>query len=279
MATGFYTAASGMLMQQRALNVSGNNLANTKTPGFKTQRVVSNVFGWELLNRIENGDNLIGKGAPVRLVHDVPTDYDSPSSLEQTERPFDMAINGIGFFNILVPGQEDAEGKAGEDKIYLTRNGNFDIDEEGYLILRGFGRVQGQNGDIHVDGSNFRVDPDGIIYDEEDNEIDTFKISEADDNTLLTVARNGLYLADPDPKSTPETVAGEIAYDTGETAGVHDVDKPNIRQGWLESSNVDLNREFTQLMAIQRNYQACRQAMRMIDNIDAKTVTICRAGT
>ena len=63
MATGFYTAASGMLMQQRALNVSGNNLANTKTPGFKTQRVVSNVFGWELLNRIENGDNLIGKGA------------------------------------------------------------------------------------------------------------------------------------------------------------------------------------------------------------------------
>jgi flagellar basal body rod protein FlgG len=54
---------------------------------------------------------------------------------------------------------------------------------------------------------------------------------------------------------------------------------PNIRQGWLESSNVDLNREFTQLMAIQRNYQACRQAMRMIDNIDAKTVTICRAGT
>ena len=65
----------------------------------------------------------------------------------------------------------------------------------------------------------------------------------------------------------------------GESAGVHDVDMPNIRQGWLESSNVDLNREFTQLMAIQRNYQACRQAMRMIDNIDAKTVTICRAGT
>lgn len=279
MATGFYTAASGMLMQQRALNVAGNNVANLKTPGFKAERVISNVFGWELLNRIEGGDNLIGKGAPVSIVHDVPTNFDEASALEETERPFDMAINGIGFFNILVKGQEGAEGEAGQDQVYLTRNGNFDIDSEGYLILRGAGRVQGQNGDIRVEGSEFRVDSDGVIYDKDDKEIDTLKISEANDNTLLTVARNGLYRADPDPKATPATVAGTITYDTGEAAGVHDVEKPALRQGWLETSNVDLNRQMTELIEIQRAYDACRQAMRMVDTIDAKTVTICRTGT
>lgn len=278
MATGFYTAASGMLMQQRALNVAGNNVANLKTPGFKAERVVQNVFGWELLNRIENGDNLLGKGAPVAVVHDVPTDFDAPSALEQTERPFDMAINGIGFFNILVKGEEGAEGGEAEDQIYLTRNGNFDIDPEGYLILRGAGRVQGEKGDIHVGGSQFRVDADGVIFDADDKEIDTFKISEANDNSLLTVARNGLYKADPDPKATPESAAGTITYDTGETAGVHDVEKPAIRQGWLETSNVDLNREMALLIQIQRNYDACRQAMKMVDAIDAKTVNICKAG-
>lgn len=279
MATGFYTAASGMLMQQRALNVAGNNVANLETPGFKTERVVSNVFRWELLNRIENGDNLIGKGAPVHIVRDVPTNFDQPSALEETERPFDMAINGIGFFNILVKGQEGAEGDAATDQVYLTRNGNFDIDPEGYLILRGAGRVQGQKGDIHVGGSSFRVDADGVIFDEEDKEIDSLKISEANDNTLLTVARNGLYKADPDPQATPLSTSGAITYDTGEAAGVHDVEKPAIRQGWLETSNVDLNREMALLIEIQRNFDACRQAMKMVDAIDAKTVNICKAGT
>lgn len=278
MATGFYTAASGMLMQQRALNVAGNNVANLETPGFKAERVVSNVFRWELLNRIENGDNLIGKGAPVHIVHDVPTNFDQPSALEETERPFDMAINGIGFFNILVKGQEGAEGDAATDQVYLTRNGNFDIDPEGYLILRGAGRVQGQKGDIHVGGSSFRVDADGVVFDEEDKEIDSLKISEANDNTLLTVARNGLYKADPDPQATPLSASGAITYDTGEAAGVHDVEKPAIRQGWLETSNVDLNREMALLIEIQRNFDACRQAMKMVDAIDAKTVNICKAG-
>lgn len=278
MATGFYTAAAGMLMQQRELNVAGNNVSNLQTPGFKAERVVSNVFGWELLNRIEGGDNLIGKAAPVRIVHDVPTDFDSPSALEQTTRPFDMAIDGIGFFNILVKGQEGAKGEAAEDQVYVTRNGNFDIDSEGYLILRGAGRVQGEGGDIKVGGSSFRVDPDGTVYDQDDKEIDKLKITQAKENTLLTVYRNGLYRADVDPQASPSSARGEITYDAGEEAGMEDVENPGLRQGWLEASNVDLNQEMTLLMQIQRNYDACKQAMRMVDTIDAKTVQIGKEG-
>lgn len=270
MATGFYTAASGMLMQQRYLDTLGNNLSNIKTAGFKTERVVSNVFMQEMLNRIEGGkDNLIGKGAPVRIVQDVPTGFDDPSALEQTDRPFDMAINGIGFFNIKVT---DADGN---EEVYLTRNGNFDIDEEGYLILRGKGRVQGDQGDIQVGGSNFVVDGDGTIYNDKNRAVDKLYITAANENTLLTKARNGLYKADTAPAATPGSIAGTITYDT-EAAGVTRVENPDVRQNWLETSNVDMNREMSMMMEVQRNFDSCKQVIKMIDSMDQKMVDICR---
>ena len=138
MLRGFYTAASGVLMQERTLNVLTNNLVNARTPGFRASRVVSTTFEDEYLVRLEKGaSGAIGTGAPVRIVSDVPTLFD-PSSLEETGRPYDLAINGEGFFNILTT---DAQGN---ERQYLTRNGNFDVDEEGMLVLRGHGQVLGE---------------------------------------------------------------------------------------------------------------------------------------
>lgn len=271
MATGFFTAASGMLMQQRSLNVLGNNMSNISTPGYKTERVVSNIFEFELLNRIENGDNLIGVGAPVRIVQDVPVDFDSPSSLQHTERPFDMAINGIGFFNVKVPGQGDAE-----EEVMMTRNGNFDIDEEGYLVLRGIGRVQGKKGDIKVGGSDFTIRDKGEVYDKDGRLLDSLYITSANENTQLTKARNGLYRVETAPPDTPETIAGTVTYDRDDAAGVTEVTNPDVRQGWLEASNVDLNREISLMIEVQRNFDSCRQILRVVDGIDQKTAEICK---
>ena len=82
MLRGFYTAASGILTNERTLNVLTNNMANAKTPGFRASRVVTTTFDHELLTRIE-GQNTgrIGVGSPMRRVEDVLVDY-SPSSLE-----------------------------------------------------------------------------------------------------------------------------------------------------------------------------------------------------
>ena len=273
MSTGFYAAASGMLMQQRSLNAISNNMGNTKTPGFKTERVVSNVFEFELLNRIENGNNLIGKGAPVRIVQDVPTGFDDPSSLEETGRPFDMALNGLGFFNVKVPGV----GENAEDQVYMTRNGNFDLDSEGYLILRGAGRVQGKNGDILLGSSNFTVLGDGTILNSTGRMVDQLYITAAKDNTQLTKAGNGLFKVEPNPPATPATIDGRFTYDTGEDAGVVELTgaQIDVRQGWLEASNVNLNREMTLMIETQRNFQSCSQALKVIDQRNQKTATIC----
>ena len=56
MLSGFYTAASGILNQQRTLNVLTNNISNAKTPGFRAERVVTETFDFELMTRIEKGN-------------------------------------------------------------------------------------------------------------------------------------------------------------------------------------------------------------------------------
>ena len=109
MLRGFYTAATGILMQQRKINVLTNNVANAETPGYRASRVVSSTFQQELMTRLEgsNTEN-IGSNAQIQVVSEVPTRFD-PSSLEETGRPLDFALEGEGFFNVQA---EDADGNA-----------------------------------------------------------------------------------------------------------------------------------------------------------------------
>ena len=155
MLRGYYSAASGMLVHQRNLNVIGNNLVNSQTPGYRAQRVVQKTFDQEVVSRYEDGKyTTIGNGKQVNEVETVETNFNE-SSIYETENPYDMAVMGDGFFNI-----------AGDNgRTFLTRNGAFNIDSDGYLVLEGVGRVQGENGDIYVGGNDFKMDSSGNIYD------------------------------------------------------------------------------------------------------------------
>lgn len=231
-----------MLVQQRTLNVLSNNMANVKTPGFKVERVVTTTFKEALMQRKEGiKTEIIGTSVPVRIVEDVPSEFD-PSSLEATGRPFDIAINGEGYFNIQY-----------EDRQMLTRNGNFDMDEEGYLILRGAGRVLGENGEIQINSSSFFVAPDGTIYDDNNRRIDRLLVTYPAEGATLEKFTNGLYTIDN--------------LELNEQVDVQ------IIQGTIEQSNIDLNREYTLVMEAQRSFQALSTAMRMVDTMNEKTVT------
>ena len=183
MFSGFYTAASGMFTQQRILNTQANNIANLNTPGYKSEQVVTTTFQQTLMTRLEgmNGGR-IGKGSPIRLTEDVRSNFDA-SMLEDTERPFDMAIGGQGYFNIDVAGRR-----------MLTRNGNFDMDEEGYLILRGAGRVLGEDGPIQVGNANFLVTQEGEVYNSRDRLVDRLRISLPTEEAEFEKFANGLYV-------------------------------------------------------------------------------------
>ena len=120
----FETAVSGVNAAQTDLNVVSNNIANVGTTGFKNSRaefadVYANAFG---------GVNTPGMGVTTARIHQLFTD----GSLTQTGNPYDLAIQGNGFFIV-----QDEQGVA------YTRAGAFGPDQEGYLVTAQGQRLQG----------------------------------------------------------------------------------------------------------------------------------------
>lgn len=246
MLRGFYTIASGILQQERTIGVLSNNLVNANTPGFRASRVVSTTFEHEYITRIEkNNTQHIGAAAPIRVVSDVPTRFDA-SSLQETGYPYNMAINGDGFFVV-----ENAEGER-----YLTRNGSFDLDDEGYLSLPGMGRVLAEGGQpIMLGGPDFYIEAGGrLINSITGEDIARLRIAETLPETALTQTRSGLYAAD-DIDGLPQLRGAEVI------------------QNYVERSNIDLTQEYTRVMEAQRAFQACSTALQIIDRINQKAAS------
>lgn len=266
MLKGFYTAASGILTQQRNINVLTNNIANVKTPGYRASRVVTRTFEEEFLTRVEGmNKTVIGPGSGMPIIEEVKLKFD-PSSLEETGRNYDFAIDGEGYFNVLstvgeigenVPDEngEAAVGGDEENLQYLTRNGSFDVDDQNQLILPGVGLVLGEKGPIVLPTSHFRVTGDGSIYDENGEYVDKLLVTLPPEDTEILHRSNGLYQIEDMEQNIP------IGEDT------------TIAQGWTEHSNIDLNQEYTMVMQAQRAFQACSTALQIIDEIDKKAAS------
>ena len=241
MLRGYYSAASGMLVQQRTLNVIGNNMVNSQTPGYRAQRVMEKTFDQEIVSRYENGKyTTIGNGKQVNEVETIDTKFDK-SSVYETENPYDMAILGDGYFNI--------SGEGG--KTFLTRNGTFNIDNEGYLVLEGVGRVQGENGDIYVGGNDFKMDISGNVYDNTGSYSGRILITKPTEDSQTLKFQNGLFLTD----------------------NVEQVEDVHLKQYGYERSNVDMNDEYTRLMEAQAAFKACSSALSTINTLNSKSAT------
>ncbi len=249
MVRGFYTLASGMLTEQRILDTVSNNVANIKTPGYKRQVLTSSTFNEQLLARIQKNQNkMMGSGYVVRYADKLNIDY-SQSGLEDTGLPFDVAIVGDGFFRL------EAEGM---EKPLLTRNGNFAVDDEGYLIQPAGGRVLGEGGPIQVGGGDFVVDEEGYVYvGSDESPVDRLSVAYPIDTANLTVYGEGVFI-----DNNPDDYGGEETVHT-----------TSFMQGKLESSNVDMGEETTSLMEASRTFQTYSQALKIFDRINTKAVT------
>lgn len=237
---GFYTVGSGMLVQQRNLNVIGNNVINSQTPGFRAERVVTSTFEQELVTRLENGKYIpIGTADQISTVDTVETIFDE-SSLYESGNPFDLAVVGDAFFNV-----SDGENT------FLTRNGCFNVDQEGYLVLDEVGRVQGTNGDIYVGGSDFRVELNGDVYDNQGNFSGTLVMSRPAENAEMIKFQNSYFLTDQ----------------------VEPAQDYVVRQGVYERSNVDMTDEYTRLIEAQAAFKACSTALSIIDQLNSKSAS------
>lgn len=246
MLSGFYTIASGLMTQQKKLETEGNNVVNSQTPGYRAQRVTATPFEQELYTRFENGNTEnIGYASPATIVKNLTTRFNA-DNIKTTDRSMDVAIDGNGYFTI-----------AGSDgKKYITRNGGFDVDDEGYLELPDCGRVLGTDKQpIKVGNTNFTVLSGGTVLTSAGQQAGTIMLTTPADDAELTQYSNGLFGA---PANAPTGAAGGSV---------------TLRQKALESSNVDLNREVSMLMEAQSALKSCSSALQIYDQINQKAAS------
>jgi flagellar hook protein FlgE len=127
---GFNTAITGIKAATTMLDVTGNNVANSSTVGFKSYRTeFSDLYTKSVIG--SGAGNTVGSGVGVA---DISQDF-SGGTLEYTSNNLDLAINGSGFFQVADP----------EGKLFYTRAGSFELDKEGHVMtksgknLRGYG--------------------------------------------------------------------------------------------------------------------------------------------
>lgn len=244
---GFYNLASGMLTQSRNLNVISNNMVNTQTAGYKSEKMISTTFGEEMLYRTGriNKENAVelANVSKIKTADRTYINYEQ-SSFKQTDGVYDFALSGKGFFCI-----QTANG------VQYTRNGAFYVDEQGYLSLAEGGRVLStDNQPIQITNENFSVDSNGTIAMDE-QVFGTIRVVDFADYDQLHKEDSGLY-------------------STGQAANtVNFGQDTNILWKSLESSNVDMIEEMTAMMSSQRALQSAAQVLKMYDQIMSKSST------
>lgn len=246
MIRGFYSAAAGVLSQQKAIDAISNNIANSSTAGYKSQSTLESSFGAHLVSRLNQNSQLtqrnIGPGSFMTVNSDTYVDF-TQGSMEFTGRSVDLAIQGEGFFLV----KTDKFGDV------LTRNGQFEVDETGDLILPGVGKVQDENyRDINVKTSEFSVNEEGAINIDGRQVAKLYIATAEDDLDMIKLGPGTFFKAE----------------------GYEKVDKKDysVMQGTFERANVNMVKEMSRIIAGQGNFQSCSQIIKMYDKINEITV-------
>ena len=241
MLRGFYNAAQAMLVKQRELDAIGNNIVNVNTAGYKKDEIVMNTFMDEMI--LVNGREETS-GHFLQTYVDISKTNLEQSNFTYTESNFDVAIYGNMYFNI----------RGRDDVIYQTRNGQWELDSEGYLVLGDAGRIQGQSGDIYLGTGDFLIDNAGVIY-------------------INNEAVDQLSLKYIPPQADVEKIGDNLMRYEGEET-LPDGEYFDVLQGCWEHSNVDGNKEVTQMMEAQRLYEANSKILPYLDTINSRAVEI-----
>ena len=258
MVKGLYTAHSGMINEQKRLDVLSNNLANADTNGYKKEGTTSQTFADELAIRIKDtsyNKRAKGLGTMSMGVHigETYTDY-SQGNYKVTDNQTDFAINGNGFFAV------SFTDKMGNTSVKYTRDGAFTINTQGYLVTKDGDFVLNQNGATNTDpNARIQVDPTKMIIVKTDGSIyqDEVLVGQIG----ITDFEDYNYLAK----------YGENLYDLTEGGTLIPADAL-IDQGYIETSNVNIISEMVNMITITRAYQAGQKVMNSIDQSLDKAV-------
>ena len=232
MDSGFYSAFTGFSTRLDALEIVANNLANANTPGYKAQLAFYRAMPVWLrqslttpINQVVNQFGVVG-GAQLDL---------TPSNLEKTGNPTDVALETSGFFNI--------QTKAG---VRYTRDGNFQLNAQRQLVTSQGDLVLGETGPLQIPSGEVTISQDGTIS-VDGGVVSKLKVTEFASASDLKPEGNTYFSAEDGAPGKTSTTA-------------------RIVQGSLETSNSDPVKATVSLIELQRTAQLMEKALSIFHN-------------
>ncbi|MGQ9842954.1 MAG: flagellar basal-body rod protein FlgF [Spirochaetota bacterium] len=262
MVRGLYTGASGMIAQEARLDAIANNLANVDKTAYKKDLTLFKAFPDMIIRRL-NDDGLgitpagsydtmpfVGKLGTGVEVNEVYTLYEQ-GSLMRTENPFDVAVDGKGFFAVLT--------ERGER---YTRNGAFTLSKDGILVTHNGLPVLGQNGIIKLQKNNFMINERGEILVNAALSLEpTDMVGMTQNNWEQPVIIDKLKIVDFENIRELKKEGESLYRDTEYSGPALPAEEYKVVQGFLEKSNVNAVREMVDMIEVQRSYEANQKAM------------------
>jgi flagellar basal-body rod protein FlgG len=254
MLRALYTAASGMSAQQLNLDTIANNLSNSSTTGFYARRmqfsdlVYQNVImpGAAATQQTTVADGLqVGLGTMPAS----STVIQTQGNFASTGNPLDLAIQGLGFFQVTLP----------SGQIAYTRAGSFQVDAQGNIVTANGNQLQ-PSITIPANATSITVGSDGTVSVTQSGQTAAAQVGSiqlamfANPGGLNSVGGN-LYLA--------TTASGDpIVGAPGAAEGMG-----SLQQGMLEQSNVDIVTEFVNMIVAQRSYESNARVVTSADQM------------
>lgn len=253
MMRALYTATTGMLGQQLQIDVTSNNISNVNTFGYRKERAEFADLFHQVLQYAGSSTSettLSPTGIEVGLGVR-PTSVQkifSQGNFKETEQNLDVAITGNGFFQIELP----------DGTIAYTRDGSFKRDDEGNVVnSQGYFLVP--NITIPEDATQINIGTDGTVTVVQGNETEVNQLGQIETVNFINPA--GLH------------ALGDNLYLNTNASGDPIVGTPGLngfgqlRQGFVETSNVKLVEEMTDLIVGQRAYEANSKSIQTADSM------------
>lgn len=228
---------SQQLASYRAMDVIANNLANVSTAGFKRESAKFEEF----ITRVRPAEGQTGM-QNVSFVKDAGILRDiSQGNIERTGAPFDVAIAGQGYFAVQTP-----------QGIRYTRDGHFSLDGNGQLVTSEGHQVQGDGGAITItpDDGDIQIAPDGTVSGKTGQLAKMQIVDFADPRALIKEGGN-LY-STTQATTVPTTIT--------------------LRQGMLESSNVQPVIEISHMIEVMRAYETTATLAKSHDDLKRQAI-------
>ncbi len=235
-------AGTGMQAQATNVEVISNNIANMTTTGFKRRRAEFQDLIYQNLRRVgsnsSDSGSVVPAGAQVGLGVKTAAIYriNEQGNLQQTSNAFDMAIRGNGFFQVTLPSGETA----------YTRDGTFALSAEGQIVTAD-GYVVQPGVTVPANATNVTINASGQVQVTLDGQQAPALVGQIQ---LAVFPNAGGLDAQGDNLFLATTASGAAVTGTPASPGFG-----SVLQGFVETSNVNVVSEITNLITAQRAYE------------------------